>query len=298
MQDAQFPPDCAGRLDGADAESLAARAILSRLQDLSPLLGRDPDGDHIEPKSPLFLLDERFAPSHSVGRIVRQSLAAVTDNANALRRLMFVEDPGGLVYYRQNTHAPYSLVRTIIECATTVLWALLPEDGRERSRRSLVLIAREVFNASSFWDAYLEEFRPGEHARTVEYFDGLRRAVNDAALSMQLPPVFSRKASGNWGYATKNRTQTAILKDLRSDGDVPAELIFVWQFCSGYSHGLEWAASIGNSYPDPDPGREPGPEQLPAGSMGQLRRICDAAFDLVPRAWGAYDLSRRAWPLL
>jgi hypothetical protein len=296
MEDAQIPPDCAGRLDGSDTESLAAQAILARLQALAPLLGRDTDGDRIELKSPLFLLDERFAPSHSVSRMVRQSLAAATDNANALRRLVFVENSGGPVYFRRNSHAPYSLVRTIIECATTVLWALLPEDGRERSRRSLVLIAREVFNASSFWDAYLEEFQPDEHARAVAHFDGLRQAVNDAAQSMLLPPVFSRKAGGNWGYATKNRTQTAILKDLRADGDVPAELIFVWQFCSGYSHGLEWAAAIGTSYPNPE--REPGPDQLPAGSMEQLRRICDAAFDLVPRAWEAYELSRRAWPVL
>ncbi|NKX51041.1 hypothetical protein HER39_10795, partial [Arthrobacter deserti] len=251
MEDLQVPAGCAGRLDGADAESLAARAILARLRALEPLLGRDTGPDRIEPGSPLARLDERFASSHSASSLVRQSLAAVMDNAQALRRLVFVEEPSGAAFYRRHTHAPYSLVRTAIECAATVLWALLPDDGRERARRSLVLIAREVFNAASFWDTYLEEFHPGQHARALDYFDGLRRAVNDSARAMLLPPIFSRKADGNWGYATKNRTQTAILKDLRAAGEVPAALIHAWQFCSGYSHGLEWASANGGTYPDP-----------------------------------------------
>jgi hypothetical protein len=296
MEDVQVPRDCSGRLDGAGVESLAAQAILDRLQALEPLLARNTGSDLVEQGSALARLDERFAASHSVSSLVRQSLAAVMDNAQALRRLVFVEEVSGAVFYRVHTHAPYSLVRTIIECAATVLWALLPEDGRERARRSLVLIAREVFNAASFWDTYLEEFHPGRHAPALDYFDGLRRAVNDSAQAMQLPPIFSRKADGNWGYATKNRTQTAILKDLRTAGQVPAELIHVWQFCSGYSHGLEWAAGNGSTYSDPF--SRPGGEAVPAGSLEQLRRMCEAAFDLIPRAWEAYDLRRRVWPLL
>ena len=228
---------------------------------------------------------------HSVSGLVRQSLAAAMDNTRALRGLLFHEEPSGTVRYRLYSHAPYSLVRTVIECATTVLWSMQPEDGRERNRRCLVLIAREVFNSASFWDAYLAEFHPGRHAPAVDYFDGLRRAVNDSAQAMALPPVFSKKADGSWGYATKNRTQTAILKDLRAAGDVPAELIYVWQFCSGYSHGLEWAAGNGSAGPFGRMGER-------AGSMEQLRRMCDAAFDQLPRAWAAFDLRRRAWPLL
>ncbi|MCG2623275.1 hypothetical protein LVY72_15355 [Arthrobacter sp. I2-34] len=292
----RVPRGCAGRLDDGDAESIAARAILDRLQALEPLCARNTEADDFEPGSPLARLDERFAASHSVSSLLQQSLAAAMDNLQALRRLLFAEEPGGSGCYRLYTNAPYSLVRTVIECAATVLWALLPEHGRERARRSLVLIAREVFNAASFWDTYLEEFHPGQHAGARDYFDGLRRSVNESAQAMGLPPIFSRKADGNWGYATKNRTQTAILKDLRSAGDVPAELVYVWQFCSGYSHGLEWASANGGSYPDPFSG--PGREQAPAGSMEQLRRMCDAAFDLVPRAWAIYDMRRRAWPLL
>src|SRR3954451_21511079 len=137
MEDVHVPRDCAGRLDGTGVESRAARAILDRLQALEPLLGRNAGSDLVDPGSALARLDERFAASHSVSSLVRQSLAAVMDNAEALRRLGFVGEGSGAVSYRVHTHAPYSLVRTIIECAATVLWALLPEDGRERARRSL-----------------------------------------------------------------------------------------------------------------------------------------------------------------
>ncbi|NKX55180.1 hypothetical protein [Arthrobacter mobilis] len=286
--------DVAGRLDGTDAGSRAAKAILDRLEALAPFCARDADTDDIEPDSPLAWLDARFASLHGVSGLLKQSLSAAMDNTQALRRLLFVEEPSGRIFYRLNTHAPYSLVRTIIECGSTVLWALLPDEGRESARRSLVLIAREVFNAASFWGTYLEEFHPVRHGQALEYFDGLRRAVNDSAEALQLPPVFSQKAGGSWGYATKNRTQTAILKDLH--GQVAPELIYVWQFCSGYSHGLEWASANGSIYPDPF--AEPGREHLPAGSMEQLRRVCDVAFDLVPQAWAIYDIRRRAWPLL
>lgn len=279
------------------------------LQKLEPWLHRGESA--VEPGSPLALLDDQFKATQSVSSLLRQSLAAATDNVLALRRLLFVEHTGssgrgGVVghiepvapeaaEYRLHTHSPYSLVRTVIECSSTVLWALLPEDGDERARRNLVLIARDVFNAASFWDAYLADFRPERHARAVEYFNGLRRTVNDAAESLHLPPVFARKADGSWGYATKNRTQTSILKDLREE-DLPQSLMYVWQFCSGHSHGLEWASTEGARYPDPF--SESGTEEFRAGNMEQLQRMCDVSLGLVPLAWDVFDIQRRVWPLL
>ena len=317
MGDGRVPEGCAGRVGGADPDGRAAAAILVRLDELEPFSARDPAGEDIEPGSPLALMDRHFAASRSVSSLLRQSLAAAMDNLQALRRLLFVEDPSGGVFYRLNSHAPYSLVRTVIECGTTVLWALQPEEGRERIRRSLVLVARDVFNAASFWDAYLEELHPDLHPDAQASFEGLRHEVNEAARAAGLPPIFTKKAEGRWGYATKNRTQTAILKDLRADGGVPAELIYIWQFCSGYSHGLEWATGKPGSYPGPfstrggelrRPSTEYGrpsseragssAEHGTAGGMEQLRRASDAACDLIPRAWALYDLRRRVWPLL
>jgi hypothetical protein len=303
MGDGRVPEGCAGQLGEADAEGRAAAAILARLEELEPFSARNPGAEDVEAGSPLALMDRHFASSRSVSSLLRQSLAAAMDNLQALRRLLFVEAPSGEVFYRMNSHAPYSLVRTVIECGTTVLWALQPEEGRERIRRSLVLVARDVFNAASFWDAYLEELHPDLHPDAQASFEGLRHEVNEAARAAGLPPVFTRKAGGRWGYATKNRTQTAILKDLGADGGVPAELIYVWQFCSGYSHGLEWATGKPGSYPDPfsSPGGGQGGPQSgrgAAGGMEQLWRASDAACDLIPRAWELYDLRRRVWPLL
>ena len=178
---------------GTDPEGRAALAVLQMLQDLEPWLRRDEAA--VEPGSPLAQLDEQFTAAQSVSSLLRQSLAAATDNVLALRRLLFEEHGGqGTAEYRLQTHAPYSLVRTIIECTSTVLWALLPAEGTERARRSLVLVARDVFNAASFWDAYLADFRPERHARAMEYFNGLRGTVNEVAASLQLPPIFSKKA--------------------------------------------------------------------------------------------------------
>lgn len=317
MDNSQLPEGCAGLVGGPEPDGLAAAAILARLEALAPYSARDAVGEEIEPGSPLASMDRHFAASRSVSGLLKQSLAAAMDNLQALRRLLFVEDPSGGVFYRLNSHAPYSLVRTVIECGTTVLWALQPEEGRERIRRSLVLVARDVFNAASFWDAYLEELHPELHPDARASFEGLRHEVNDAARAAGLPPIFTRKAGGHWGYATKNRTQTAILKDLRTDGGIPAELIYIWQFCSGYSHGLEWAAGNPGSYPGPFSGHggglsrtsaevgSPGGEFAGSGAargsargMAQLRRASDAACDLIPRAWELYDLRRRVWPLL
>ncbi|WP_336714523.1 hypothetical protein [Arthrobacter sp. USHLN218] len=317
MGDGRVPEGCAGLVGGPEPDGQAAAAILARLEALDPYSARDAAGEEIEPGSPLASMDRHFAASRSVSSLLRQSLAAAMDNLQALRRLLFVEDGSGGVFYRLNSHAPYSLVRTVIECGTTVLWALQPEEGRERIRRSLVLVARDVFNAASFWDAYLEELRPELHPEAQASFEGLRHEVNEAARAAGLPPIFTRKAEGRWGYATKNRTQTAILKDLRADGGVPAELIYIWQFCSGYSHGLEWATGKPGSYPGPFSGQGGGPartgakdgrpdrilagsgnEREAAAGMEQLRRASDAACDLIPRAWELYDLRRRVWPLL
>jgi hypothetical protein len=269
--------------------------MLARLDELEPFSARDPAAEDIEAGSPLASMDLHFAASRSVSSLLRQSLAAAMDNLQALRRLLFVEYPSGEAFYRVNSHAPYSLVRAVIECGTTVLWALLPEEGRERVRRCLVLVARDVFNAASFWDAYLEELHPDLHPGAQASFDGVRHEVNEAARAAGLPPIFTQKAEGRWGYATKNRTQTAILKDLRADGGVPADLIYIWQFCSGYSHGLEWASGKPGSYPDPFGSH--GGERV-ADGMEQLRHASDAACDLIPRAWELYDLRRRVWPLL
>jgi hypothetical protein len=281
-------------VSGADPESRAALAVLQMLRDLEPWLLRD--GATVEQGSALALLDDQFAAVHSVSSLLGQSLAAATDNVLALRRLLF-EEPGeqGTTSYRMHTHSPYSLVRTVIECTSTVLWALQPEEGAERARRSVVLIARDVFNAASFWDAYLGDLWPDRHARAMDHFNGLRRAVNEAAESLQLPPIFAHKGDGSWGYATKNRTQTSILKDLR-EGDLPPSLMYVWQFCSGHSHGLEWASAQGVRYPDPF--SDSGTEEFRPGSMQQLRRMCEVSLGLVPRAWDVFDRERRVWPLL
>jgi len=327
-------PRVGGRLEGegertAQVEgegATAAEEILAGLEALESFHARDAEADKIEPGSALAHLEAQFASSHGVGLLLKQSLAAAMDNLQALRRLLFAEASAGAAPYRLYTHAPYSLVRTVIECGSTVLWALLPEDGRERARRSLVLIARDVFNAASFWDTYLEEFHPERHAEALKYFDGLRHEVNASAEAMGLPPIFSRKADGRWGYTTKNRTQTAILKDLQAEDQLPPELLYVWQFCSGYSHGLVWASGNGGLDPRALPAAEgerpgaeepavlvaPGGEQsggsepavlgAPGGEQSdgleQLQRVCRVAFDLVPRAWGVFDLRRRAWPLL
>lgn len=301
-------------LAGTDEESRAARAIFDRLGSMAVFSARQPEEETVEPGSPLQLLDERFASSRSVTRLIRQSLAAAMDNLQALERLLFTDDGGG-IRFRTHTHAPYGLVRTIIECTTTVLWALLPEDGQERARRSLVLIAREVFNAASFWDAYLAEFHPDRHPAAMETFDALRRSVNDSWRKLDAgKPMFRQKQDGTWGYATKNRTQTSILNDLRTCPAMPEGLMYAWQFCSGYSHGLEWTSADGfvdgfvEGFADggvdggvggadaagADAARR---AMLRTGTMAQLRYLCDVAFDLVPQAWEVFDLRRRRWLL-
>ncbi|UVJ40104.1 hypothetical protein [Arthrobacter sp. CJ23] len=295
MDDRQIPLDSAGSLDGADEEGLAAKIILDRMKVLESLCDRRVNVGRVENGSALHLLDDRFSSSRSVSHLLKQSLVAAMDNLLALRRLLFIEAPDGRIYFRRQTHAPYALVRTIIECTATVLWALLPESPGERARRGLVLVSREVFNGAAFWDAYLGEFHPERHAGATEYFDGLRRALNSSAEALRLPPMFRQKADGSWGYATKNRTETAILKELRSSSGLPPGLIHAWQFCSGYSHGLEWTSAEGSGYEDAS--GPAGDDAFQGGGMEQLRRMCDVAFDLIPQAWEIFDLRRRTGPL-
>ncbi|MBO1269183.1 hypothetical protein [Arthrobacter cavernae] len=295
MDDRQIPLDSAGSLDGADEESRAAEIIFDRMKALDSLCDRQMNVGRVENGSPLHLLDDRFSSSRSVSHLLKQSLVAAMDNLQALRRLLFIEAPEGNVYFRSQTHAPYALVRTIIECTATVLWALLPESAGERARRGLVLVSREVFSAAVFWDAYLGEFHPERHAEATDYFDGLRQALNSSAEALRLPPMFRQKDDGSWRYATKNRTETAILKELRSGSGLPPGLIYAWQFCSGYSHGLEWTTAEGSGFEDARGQAED--DAFQAGGMEQLRRMCDVAFDLIPQAWEIFDLRRRNGPL-
>jgi hypothetical protein len=105
--------------------------LLRRLDEVDGWLTRiDPDVDHAQPSpgSPVRTDDARTHP-YELSHGAWHSLSHAVDHLNCLRVLL--RDAGVIHMY-----APYSLVRSALENASTAVWTLHPASRTERVARS------------------------------------------------------------------------------------------------------------------------------------------------------------------
>ncbi len=132
----------------------------------------------------------------------------------------------------------YTLARSTIETASTILWVLNPQDRQLRLMRHLRLEAANVNAARKMMKTQNEVgtflgFTVKEDAPD-QFVAGRRSAIEDAADRIDLP----RKA------LDAAPTMTSIIKEAASESGESPQALLDWQIASGAAHGKPWSGLL------------------------------------------------------
>ena len=159
--------------------------------------------------------NDREAHPHKPSHTVRRLLGAATEHLDALHALLVVAKI-------QHPSAPYTLMRSAIECAASAVWLVIPNLHAERVQRALRLALQDTTD-----QARLER----AHLLTA------RRSLAERQASIQ---AIADRATGQ--TVTIPQT-TAILRDVETATAATGrrlDVLMAWQVCSGFAHGRVW----------------------------------------------------------
>ncbi|WLQ69380.1 hypothetical protein [Streptomyces glycanivorans] len=125
-----------------------------------------------------------------------------------------------------HSYAPYSLLRAAVEAAGEAIWLLEPASRDERIRRCLKRAYENVRQGKDFMDLSGLQTSGRPHAERVE-------EIRSLAVENRLDP---HDICGRWS----TQRQLAFVDQVAGDGkETLAQNL--WQICSGFAHGREWA---------------------------------------------------------
>lgn len=162
-------------------------------------------------------LDDRFTRPFQTSHIVNYLILTAVDHLHCLKTVM--QDAES-----QHIFAPFTLIRSSIEAATTAVWLLSPNDRRTRVTRSL---QSERNNLSMFEKAYATmgvDTRESSAPRLAL----LRAAVDKSGIDIDA--VMGSSPS----------VQT-IIKKASKEAGLSRWILAAWQLSSGSAHGKSWA---------------------------------------------------------
>jgi hypothetical protein len=178
---------------------------------------------------------------------------SAVDHLEAIRKL--AADPE-----RIGGHAPYSLMRSVMENAATVVWLLHPPSRKDRLTRGLRVAWFDAweFGHVQDLDARLVPPLPGRPADVVEaeikqMAKGLGIPAEDVCKQLYYSPLVGAAAEAS--------------------GLDPVAIQVVWRMCAGFSHGRRWA------------------------TLGYLKRVTVAQAGNVEMVAVGTTLEALAWPL-
>ncbi|NED22410.1 hypothetical protein G3I31_30985 [Streptomyces sp. SID9913] len=172
----------------------------------------------VEPGSSLSGDDAKI-PTLMVSSAAYQCFTHAVDHLHAVQALLF---EARVIH----SYAPYSLLRAAVEAAGEAIWLLEPSSRQERIRRCLKRAYENVRQGKDFMD--LSGLQPSgrPHAERVQ-------ELKDLAVQNGLDP---HDVCGRWS----TQRQLAFADQAVGDGkETYAQNL--WQICSGFAHGREWA---------------------------------------------------------
>lgn len=162
--------------------------------------------------------DDAKVPTLRVSSAAYQCFTHAVDHLHAVQALVF---DAKVIH----TYAPYSLLRAAVEAAGEAIWLLGPKSRQERIRRCLKRAYENVSKGKEFMD--LSGLQPSgrTHAERVQ-------EIRDLATQHGLDP---NDVCGRWS----TQRQLKYVDEAVDDGEAFAQIL--WQICSGFAHGREWA---------------------------------------------------------
>ena len=132
----------------------------------------------------------------------------------------------------------FTLARSTIETASTILWVLTPQDRQIRLTRHLRLEAANVNAARKMMKTQNEVgtflgFTVQEDAPD-QFVAGRRSAIEAAAGRIDLPRKTLDEAP----------TMTSIIKEAASEAGESPQALLDWQITSGAAHGKPWSGLL------------------------------------------------------
>lgn len=163
--------------------------------------------------------DDAKVPTLQVSSAAYQCFTHAVDHLHAVQALLF---EAKVIH----TYAPYSLLRAAVEAAGEAIWLLEPSSRQERIRRCLKRAYENVSKGKEFME--LSGLQPSgrSHAERV-------REIRDLATQHGLDP---NDVCGRWSTQRQLKYVDEVVGD---DDEALAQNL--WQICSGFAHGREWA---------------------------------------------------------
>lgn len=143
-----------------------------------------------------------------------------------------------------STHAPFNLLRPVMECSLWALWLLDPEEGLERRRRGLKLDIDDHRQEV----AYLQQ---------LGRMSGVGRSFREAAArrAASVVPIYTGEAEAlETSFADLKNQRLNLVDSIseirwltsRYDKDTTHLFAAEWRRLSGYEHGRAWVSVHGS----------------------------------------------------
>ncbi|ROP40709.1 hypothetical protein [Saccharothrix texasensis] len=213
----------------AQAKLIEIAEFATRLIDRSGT----PEGFNIQPGSPL-AVDDSLSSPYQVSFAARACLTTAIDHLHAACALVLKT---GFLHVA----APATVVRGVLECASTALWMLAPAASEERITRGLRWYIKDVSDG----DKAATEIGISVPTPLQKRKDKIKAVADARGL-----PFDTIKR----GYSS---TEAVTAAKTHLDSQHPLDVLFYWRLCSGFAHGRAWPmlgfAEVLEKLPTADP---------------------------------------------
>lgn len=218
-------PSEAGDPTTASSDQLTEGEVLSKWQELSPLLDTmmarvGNPGSFRTPAGTSLMGDDQASSPYQVSHAIQACLSAGVDHLHAAKRL--VVDHGDL-----HVAAPASLARGAIENLATAYWILRPASRNTRIERVLRWHAKNAKDR----ETALSPLPAGVGGASAD------TTLAKLAVVANARDILVKDAQ-------KNYTSTEVVKYCEEHLNVDNSqlgIVFPWRLCSGFAHGRQWA---------------------------------------------------------
>jgi hypothetical protein len=172
----------------------------------------------VEPGSSL-AGDDAKVPTLMVSSAAYQCFSRAVDHLHAVQALLFEAK-------MMHAYAPYGLLRAAVEAAGEAIWLLGPHGRQERIRRCLKRAYENVSKGAQFSE--LAGLQPSGRPAVTRI-----QEIRNLATLHGIDP---NGVCGRWS----TQQQLKYVDELLNKGKEPSAQA-LWQICSGFAHGREWA---------------------------------------------------------
>ncbi|MDR7161797.1 hypothetical protein [Arthrobacter sp. BE255] len=170
--------------------------------------------------------DDNISPALPLSYYLRYLLTAAADNFSAIRSMSIASENDSHINLALHPFAPYTLVRNVIECASTCYWVLMPTSRPKRIHRHAML---ELDDAKKSLSAVTQYGGSGEKTYT-------RRVQLIQSMIAHYPDHIA------WKNVTQGFSVTGALREVgTASAFASVNPLGHWQLASGMAHGKRWA---------------------------------------------------------